>query len=156
MNAVDFAHAACADLAFHAVEPGLKRNRAAGAKSGFVTRPGGKAAAVIVFADGFAVALTVFHVERDQFAQERGPRRHGRVIEVILDPRTPAALPCGFEEVADLVNLRGEIARARADALLPCIAHDATSLAHRSRMSRSLRSTLRSTQPSFWAISALE
>src|SRR5207245_785844 len=97
----------------------------------------------------------IVHLQRDEFAQQGGALWLGDVRQVLLDAgagaRTVRGLPGGLEEVAHLVQEPGQWRIARGGK----VAHGATSSAHRLRISRSLRSTVRGTQPSFAAISSL-
>ncbi len=96
----------------------------------------------------------VVRLQEDEFAQQGGALEPGDVLQEVLDAgagsRGVRGLPGGLEAVARLVQPPGQrpIARRR-------VAHGATSPAQSSRISRSLRSTVRGTQPSFAAISSL-
>ena len=97
----------------------------------------------------------VVRLQEDEFAQQDGALRRGDGRQIFLDAGVGAGsirgLPGGLEAVAHFI----QPPRQRGIACRGRVAHEETSPPHRPRISRSLRSTVRGTQPSFAAISSL-
>src|SRR5262249_38761360 len=124
----------------------------------------GEPAAVLVERRALAGAGAVGEFHLQQLAEEGGDVRGRDPAEVVLQPRGGAAggrravpgLPGGLEPGAHRLAPAGEGGGQRAVPRLRDVAH-ALSLSwpHSPRISRSLRLTVRGTQPSRSAISSL-
>ena len=111
----------------------------------------------MIFAGGrpLAAAAAPLQLRGQQLAEQGGPPRLGDLPLIILDPRPLARGEGGLVAVADPVDPVGQLQGQGAGLFARIGVHGVTSAVHALRISSSLRTTVRSPQPSRSATSSL-
>src|SRR5262249_2422625 len=115
----------------------------------------GKIAQVVLGRRPLPASGAVSHVQVEQLAEEARPVGSRSPPQVVPDPGPGARLPGRLEGVAHLIDAEGHRRRRPRAAGRGRVAHTAPSWPQRVRITCSLRSTVRGTQPRFAAISSL-
>src|SRR5206468_7487183 len=103
----------------------------------------------------FAAAPTVLQLQGQQLPQQLGALRFRRIGQECFELRSLPVDPGRFKTVADGVQMAGQGGRPNVALQRKAQAHDGRSWLQMLRITRSLRSTVRGTQPSLAAISVL-